>query len=405
MNKTLLFLSGLLLTCTVSAQPFVPQNSGLSSSSVLSSIDFVNDDIGMAVSYDGEIVKTINGGTNWVSQNSGTSTALRDVVMIDAQTAVAVGYNGLIIRTSNGGSAWTPIASGTTQNLVSVILNNSVLYISGVDGEVLKSVNSGLTWTTLTVGNGSNPKTVYFTSATTGYVGCEYGEIYKTINGGSSWTQQTTGLEGLSGNYQLIGMYFTDANNGIVVGGNAQTGDGVILRTVNAGTIWSSQFLANNYMGSVDFLNSTTGFISGGSISGNTSTILKTTDGGATWNVQSTSSSRQVGAAFPSQTAGYTCGLNGTILKISNIALGTDELAPEIKLDVFPNPGNGQFNLFVAEEMVTDNTLVEVLNLNGEVVLEQEYRTNVDISNLVNGIYFIRVRNKTFSVAKKVIKE
>lgn len=403
MKKTILFLSELLLACMVYSQPFLPQNSGLTS--VFSAIDFADDNVGMAVSYNGEIVKTVNGGTNWVSQNSGTSTTLRDVVMIDSQTAIATGYNGLILRTSNGGATWTSVASGTTQHLISVVLNNSALYIAGTEGSVLKSVNSGLTWTTLTVDNSAILKAIYFTNATTGYVGCEWGRIYKTTNGGSSWTQQTTGLEGLSGDYQLVGMYFTDANSGVVVGGNSQTGDGVILRTVNGGTTWSSQFLANNYMGSVDFLNSTTGFISGGSIASNTSTILKTTDGGATWNVQSSSSSRQVGAAFPSQNAGYTCGLDGTILKIRNIALEIDEWASDVKMDVFPNPGNRHFNLVVQEGMITDNTRVEVLNLNGEVVLEQPYQTNVDISGLVSGMYVLRIRNERFQGTQKVIKE
>lgn len=403
MKKIITLLTVLLIALTAYNQTFNPQNSGLSS--VLSSIDFANDNVGMAVSYNGEIVKTINGGTNWVTQNSGTTTALRDVVMIDTQTAIAVGYNGLILRTANGGTTWTSVSSGTTANLTCVVFNYSTLFVAGVDAAIYKSTDLGLTWNMLNIGGGSNPKTVCFTSANTGYVGCEYGRIYKTTNGGGSWTQQSTGLEGLPGDYQLLGMYFTDANNGIAVGGNAQTGEGVILRTVNAGVSWSLQLLNNNYIGSVDFLNSAVGFLSGGSIASNTSTILKTTDGGATWNVQPSSSSRQVGASFPSQNAGYTCGLDGTILKISNISLGTDELTADFEFDVFPNPGNGHFQLSVNQEMINDNTLVEMLNLNGEVVLKQKYQTYVDISDLVNGIYFLRVHNEKFSVTKKVIKE
>lgn len=403
MKKTLLFLSALFFAGSISAQSFVSQNSGLSS--ILASIDFVNDNIGMAVSYNGEIVKTINGGTNWSLQNSGTTTVLRDVVLIDPQIAIAVGYNGLILRTSNGGMTWNQVSSGTTQNLACIDFNYSTLYITGDDGDVLKSIDLGLTWSLLNVDANSSLKTIYFASASTGYVGGTYGKIYKTINGGGSWAQQTTGLESLPGNYQLLGMYFTDVNNGIVVGGNAQTGEGIILRTVDAGVSWSVDFQSNNYMASVDFLNSTTGFISGGSVGANTSTILSTTDGGATWNVRSSSSSRQLGAAFPSHNAGYTCGLNGTILKISNINLGMDELESDITFDVFPNPANGYYNLFVEEQMITDNTLLEVLNINGEVVLNQKYQTHVDISDLTNGIYFLRVRNEKFNVTKKVVKE
>ncbi|WP_294676852.1 T9SS type A sorting domain-containing protein [uncultured Fluviicola sp.] len=403
MKKTVLFLSGFFLTWTLTAQSFIPQNSGLSST--IASINFANDNVGMAVSYNGEIVKTIDGGTNWSSQNSGTTTTLRDVVMIDAQVAVAIGYNGLILRTSDGGGTWTPVSSGTTQHLVCVDFNYSTLYATGNGGDVFKSVDSGLTWSTLTVDNTSNLKSIYFTDANTGYVGGEHGRIYKTINAGSSWTQLNTGIDILPGNYQLVGMCFTDDNNGFVVGGNAQTNQGVILRTTDAGDTWMLEFLNNNYIGSVSFLTSTTGFLSGGSIVSNTSTIMKTMDGGNTWNVVPTSSYRQVGASFPSPNAGYTCGLNGTILKIDSIILETDELTSEFNFEVFPNPGNGYFNLALEEKMLTDNTLVEVLNLNGEVVLKQGKSSTLDISGLISGVYFIRVSNDKFNLMKKVIKE
>ena len=240
--------------------------------------------------------------------------------------------------------------------------------------------------------------------ASTGYVGGEYKTILKTTNGGTSWTTINTDV-GNPINYQLVGMYFSDANTGFAVGGNSQGNQGLILKTTNSGATWTPEYVANNYFGSIQFLNNTTGFIAGGSITNNTSTILKTNDGGSTWVVQPTSSSRQVGVSFPSFNAGYTCGLNGTILKISDINLGTDELTSDFKFEVFPNPGNGHFQLFADEEMINDNTVVEVLNLNGEVVLKQGYQTNVDISDLVNGIYFLRVRNEKFNVTEKVIKE
>lgn len=403
MKKTLLFLSGLFLTWTVSAQSFLPQNSGLTN--IISSIDFVNDNVGMAVSYEGKIVKTINGGTNWTTQNSGTTTTLRDVVMIDSQTAIAIGYNGLILRTTNGGATWAPVSSGTSYNLTSIVVGGSMLYVVGSSGTVLKSSDMGATWTNVNQNTGNDLKTVYFISSTEGYVGGDYGVVFKTVNGGTSWTQLVSGIENMGINYQLVGMYFTDANNGFIIGGVVNSNQGLILRTTNAGASWTSQMLSNNYLASIDFINSSTGFISGGSITANSSAILKTTDGGNSWQIQSSSSSRQLGAAFPSFNAGYTCGLDGTILKITNIGLGMDELSSDIKMDVFPNPSNGHFNLFVEEGIVNDNTLVEVLNLNGEVVLEQQYQTNVDISDLMNGIYFLRVRNEKFSVTKKVIKE
>lgn len=403
MKKTVLFLSGLFLSWTLSAQTFTNQNSGLNSA--ISSIDFINDQVGIAVSYEGDIVTTVNGGTNWDAQNSGTINALRDVVMLNTQTAVAVGLDGLILRTSDGGTTWASIPAGTSQNLVCVIYSYSTLYITGSEGQVLKSTDSGLTWTAHTVNVNSNLKTVFFSDANTGYVGGEYGVIYKTVDGGNSWAQLTSGIEVLSGNYQLVGMHFTDSNTGFAVGGNSQTGEGLILKTVNAGASWSVQFLTNNYIGSIDFINSTVGFVAGGSVSSNTSKILKTIDGGNTWNVQSSSSYRQLGAAFPSQNAGYTCGLNGTILKISTISLATNELTDGLAFDVFPNPGTEFFNLVLEEQYITDHTTIEFVNLNGEVIRKQEYHSHIDISDLLSGVYFLKVSNEHFNLTRKVVKE
>ncbi len=72
-----------------------------------------------------QYLRTINGGTNWITQISGATERLRGVSFADALTGTAVGYNGTILRTTDGGTTWNQQMSGTTYNLYSVSFSDS----------------------------------------------------------------------------------------------------------------------------------------------------------------------------------------------------------------------------------------------------------------------------------------
>src|SRR5262249_30259057 len=69
-----------------------------------------------AVGDNGAILATINGGTTWNLQSSGTTQELNDISCPTTNTCFAVGGNdsysaGLILATTNGGSSWTTFTS------------------------------------------------------------------------------------------------------------------------------------------------------------------------------------------------------------------------------------------------------------------------------------------------------
>jgi photosystem II stability/assembly factor-like uncharacterized protein len=70
--------------------------------------------------WEGLIIRTINGGANWVSQPSNTSNLLSGVSFVDADNGIAVGEAGTILRTSDGGATWTSPSIGTKAELYSV---------------------------------------------------------------------------------------------------------------------------------------------------------------------------------------------------------------------------------------------------------------------------------------------
>jgi photosystem II stability/assembly factor-like uncharacterized protein len=80
-------------------------------------VSFSDADNGTAVGDVGVILRTTNGGSSWVSQNSGTATVLLGVWVTDANTGTAVGDFGTILKTTDGGNNWVPQLSGTTNDL------------------------------------------------------------------------------------------------------------------------------------------------------------------------------------------------------------------------------------------------------------------------------------------------
>ncbi|MBI3977576.1 MAG: hypothetical protein HY331_05250 [Chloroflexi bacterium] len=83
----------------------------------LHSIAAVGPSVAWAVSQGGTIVKTIDGGANWITQTSGTTVTLGGITALDAANVWAVGENGTILRTADGGTHWVVQPSGTTLGL------------------------------------------------------------------------------------------------------------------------------------------------------------------------------------------------------------------------------------------------------------------------------------------------
>ena len=74
----------------------------------LHGIDFPIPTTGFAVGFNGYILKSIDGGTNWLQQSSGTTAFLKAVDFIDSVNGYAVGDGGTVFKTTNGGVTFVP---------------------------------------------------------------------------------------------------------------------------------------------------------------------------------------------------------------------------------------------------------------------------------------------------------
>ena len=267
----------------MAAQVWTPIT-GLPSSAALKSVKFIDISTGWVAGENGTILKTINGGSTWSLQSSGTTNTLRSIFFIDANNGWACGDLGTIIATNNGGTTWSPQSSPYTSQYNAIrFVNTTTGWLVGNGSVLLKTINGGTNWIQQS-NQGVGMWGLEMLSTTSGWICGGFNNtqgspsLLKTTNG-SNWVYQTN--SGVSSFLTFNDIRFSDANNGWIVGGN-----GIIKHTVDGGaTTWSSQFSGTQYeLLGVDFLNNNVGYACG-----RQGIILNTNNGGATWSAQSSS--------------------------------------------------------------------------------------------------------------------
>ena len=178
------------------------------------------------------ILRTTNGGLNWtiVSNYNGGPLPrnLNDIYFPTASIGFAVGSNGRILKSTNGGSTWSALTSGTTVEMKSVFFTSATTGFAVGDDRILKTTNGGTSWSQTSY-SGSSFNSVVFADALNGYA-ADGNLIRKTINGGNSWQISDPHI-----NNGLTSIYAD--TSGIVYA----CGAGIILKSSNAGTYWETQ--------------------------------------------------------------------------------------------------------------------------------------------------------------------
>jgi photosystem II stability/assembly factor-like uncharacterized protein len=271
----------------------------------------------------GTIVKTTNGGINWVSSVTTSATAYTSIWGTDAQTVYAVEANGKILKTTDGGTSWVESAVVMGQFMYDIsFLNSTTGFVTGGGGNIYRTTNAGSSWDS--VGSGQNNWSLFqvkIISASEIYAVGDPGFLYKSTNGGSSWQGIPITVNGpsvtfvwysvdkigstlvMTGDYGIVAVSndggATWASNNTVLStalmydvatlpgspkvwvvGRAFNGTNrEIFYSSNAGNNWITYDLGfTGDIFSISMLNQTTGYISG-----QNSKVLKTTNGGANW--------------------------------------------------------------------------------------------------------------------------
>ena len=160
---------------------------------LLTAVDFLDDQLAIAVGHDSVILSSSDGGENWTQRFSAPDDGrpLLDVVFVKKDFAVAVGAYGAYYESADSGATWTArkiIADDKHLNVI-VELGEGNLLILGETGTILTSGDWGKTWAPVP----SPYKGSFFGALVTDdravvAFGMR-GRIYRSTDKGKSWKQ------------------------------------------------------------------------------------------------------------------------------------------------------------------------------------------------------------------------
>ena len=159
----------------------------------LGSVYFLNKDTGYVIG-DGFYYKTTDGGLDRnlaglpgfnINSYFPDFEFCNSIVFSNSRTGYIVGQEGLILRTTDGGTNWVPQKSPTGQTLNSVYFIGNVGYIAGDSGIILKTINAGENWNIQSTPTKENLNSIFLTDTQTVYAVGNFGTILGTTNGGN----------------------------------------------------------------------------------------------------------------------------------------------------------------------------------------------------------------------------
>lgn len=247
----------------------------------LNAVDFVDNNTGYSAGVYGTILKTTDGGAEWIQLNSGIDKNFMSMSFVNANTGYVGGARQLLRKTTDAGLTWQNLqlpVQGQWDTAYYVMdinfVTQNIGYVVGffqLESKIWKTTDGGSSWVTQGTGGADYLKKTYFLNENTGfaYGGPTYSEVIKTTNGGSTW--QSVSQE----SYIAYSMCFINASTGVY-----GCSDGRVYRTVDGGSTWNFAMCPSSLdITSIHFTNATTGFGFGSG-----SVYIKTTDAGQTWN-------------------------------------------------------------------------------------------------------------------------
>ncbi|MFC2084122.1 YCF48-related protein [Bacteroidota bacterium] len=429
-------------------------------------IEFTDLNIGFAVGDNGNVVKSTNGGENWIYiSDSFTNSNFSSVCFMDAESAWTVGGKKMFF-TSDAGSTWTDKTIYDWLALSEVYFVNTTNGWAMGDTDFLRTTDGGETW----VGQeapwrGWQFISVCFIDENNGWVsdrhlwhqGGKDGRLFETTDGSKSWNEIKTRINSYN---PIHSIYFKDLSNGIIT-----EDEGYIEKTTDGSETWISQKISDNLLVDLFFLDDQTGFAVGmngsiykttnfgddwidlsidedinlldsyffddetgwligystfgeGTFGGHLGQILYTKDGGESWENRSINSHKEIilSVDFNINKDGIVVGENGTILNLTNDSLSTSinyehEGSFDYQLSQnYPNPFNS-FTTIAYSLPKEENVILCIFDILGSrirVLVNSKqsagsHKIVFDADNLSSGIYYYRIEAGKFNSTGKLL--
>ncbi|KAA3640750.1 MAG: T9SS C-terminal target domain-containing protein [Bacteroidetes bacterium] len=360
-------------------------------------VKFLDSQTGLAGGGDWTLIKTTNGGNDWqdITFPHDDFDNFNDAILLDENTYLLAG-RGTIYRTTDGGSNWIETLADIGNYVAKLYqTDNGTLFAAGENGKIYRSEDQGLSWDEIyEIGGFEWLNSIFFVNDQTGYACGRDGIILKTDDGGDSWTEQESGSED-----NLYDIAFFNENEGFACmdGWNDS-----LLYTSNGGLEWTTIGMPGTAIfRSLCFVNDSVGYVTtAAAFSG---AVFQTYDAGQNWEMIHSN-----GFAFYDMEHIFDgefdhlwiSGDGGLIEYWTNTIVNTTEQDYEVnRLQVFPNPSDGNdLNVNWPENNAT-TVFMECYNAQGQLMISQEIKTNSGVVNLQNnltqGTYFLKMIDST----------
>ena len=266
------------------------------------------------VGEQGQIARTVNGGSSFTSYDTPAFTQLQAIEALDANTIYASGSNGRIMYTTTGQSsfaAWPTATSSCGCWLNSIaIADASHVYVSSNSGIVTRWDGSSFATIAETGDRMFEPNAIAAVAShpDTVFVAGMYGKVYRSTDAGQSFTRFDTPVGGT-----LRGLDARSDQDVLAVGSSE-----TVVHTANGGGSWAL-WMEDAVKRPLHDVERHPSQGQRAIAVGSRGDVRRTTDGGATWTgIASGTTANLNGLAWPSANRVVAVGSGGTILVSSN---------------------------------------------------------------------------------------
>lgn len=202
------------------------------------SIHFVDSEVGYVVGGNEAIdsiqtiIKTSDGGQNWVVQRDQLDPWLKAIWMHDDQTGIVAGERGTILKTNDGGNNWesvNPPVGTEFSNFNAIYFKDAqngfmVGGLPGIDSVqiILETSDGGASWSAVIDQPGGALNGIGFRTDQHGFAVGDWGVILETTDGGANWTELIF-PPSFNNLFHLNNVVFANHDYGLILGDFGQT--------------------------------------------------------------------------------------------------------------------------------------------------------------------------------------